>query len=101
MALGGKYTLLPSSARQSALRSARESLLPRSCLTLLDWRLVGFSGHSSPPASVSVGQVILDNIPGAAGQAGSYAAPVPSPHLPQTLTLANDPQAHAAHLLDP
>src|SRR5712692_11396130 len=38
MALGGKYTLLPSSARQSALHSARAFLVPRSCLTLLDWR---------------------------------------------------------------
>src|SRR5712691_11013271 len=71
MALGGKYTLLPSSARQSALHSARASLVPRSCLTLLDWRPVSVLGHSLTLASVSVGRAILHNIPGDTGQVGS------------------------------
>src|SRR4026208_704448 len=71
MALGDKYTLLPSSARQSALHSARASLVPRSCLTLLDWRFCDSHAYSLPLASVFVGQAILHNTPYNAGQVGS------------------------------
>src|SRR5215510_8461416 len=72
MALGDKYTLLPSSARQSALHSARVSLVPRSCLTLLDWRPLDSHVTRHHLQACLFGEVNLHNIPDVAGQVGSW-----------------------------